>query len=163
MNAARIAVWWHNYEAFSNIVLLVNGDLPREMPFTEKSSRNTFIIGAVHLLSITYKMCQIMCFYINTHLLSTEPFSFCDMVPPLLHSDVMLTFFHLWETLSCNAYGIWYLLRYMKKLENCTISNIIHGLQKWCKNLGILKVSDNLIFRGGRRRSRKRNSKNKRA
>ena len=66
-------------------MLLVNGDLPREMPFTEKSSRNTFIIGAVHLLSITYKMCQIMCFYINTHLLSTEPFSFCDMVPPLVY------------------------------------------------------------------------------
>ena len=68
-------------------MLLVNGDLPREMPFTEKSSRNTFIIGAVHLLSITYKMCQIMCFYINTHLLSTEPFSFCDMVPPLLYTE----------------------------------------------------------------------------
>ena len=66
-------------------MLLVNGDLPREMPFTEKSSRNTFIIGAVHLLSITYKMCQIMCFYINTHLLSTEPFSFYDMVPPLMY------------------------------------------------------------------------------
>jgi len=69
-------------------VLLVNGDLPREMPFTEKSSRNTFIIGAVHLLSITYKMGQIMCFYINTHLLSTEPFSFCDMVPPLMVNGI---------------------------------------------------------------------------
>ena len=75
-------------EVFSQVALPalpINGDLPSQLPFTEKSSRNTFGLGSGHLLSITLLngpnhmllVCQYLSFKHRVTII-------CDMVPGLI-------------------------------------------------------------------------------